>query len=182
MARNLNRTTVIGPATKGLSSGGVDVSTPGESIALTSSDGSVLITPNAVEGSIDLKANGASGPFVFDKVTGSKVAGASLSALKAVRASSGTAVVYATQASTYESAVVLGVTTNSAAIGAPVNVMVLGQINDPSFAWPANTLLFLGTSGAITSTAPTSGYLVRIGKALGAGSIMVEMSEPIFLG
>lgn len=63
--RKFKTTTVLGPSTRGLKTGNTEVTAPGDTIALTSSDGSIVFTADPTKGSIDIKTGtggGTQGP------------------------------------------------------------------------------------------------------------------------
>lgn len=57
-------------------------------------------------------------------------------------------------------------------------VVMFGIVEDVSFGWPLKATLYLGDNGVITTTFPTSGYMVVIGKSLGNGAIFIDIQEP----
>ena len=99
-----------------------------------------------------------------------------------VRATSSTHVTPANYDTTLSDATALGIATSSASSGQSVTVVVLGVITYPMFnIFPVNTILFLDEDGGITDTRPLLGHLTKVGKSLGAGSIMVTIDTPTIL-
>lgn len=77
---------------------------------------------------------------------------------------------------------ILGVTLSAVATGQAVQVQRSGLVTDPSLAiYPAGTRLYLGAGGTLTTIAPSAGYDVFIGTALGAGRVFLDVQPPIFL-
>lgn len=111
----------------------------------------------------------------------SRVATTDVSALELVKADSATHSSVATSDSTFEDAQVLGLALTGATAGNSFEILLLGASSDGSFAFSLNAPLYLGIDGAITSTSPTSGHRVLIGKSLGVGQIFIEVTEPIIL-
>lgn len=110
-----------------------------------------------------------------------KIAGESISALRMVKFSDADTVVLANSNTSYSNAKAIGIALSSASTGATVRVLIMGIIEDPFFTFPAETLLFLGVNGIITSTPPTSGYSVVIGEAPAVGVVSLSIREPIIL-
>jgi hypothetical protein len=110
-----------------------------------------------------------------------KIAGESISALNLVRFQDANNVVKATNDQTYADAKVTGIALNGASIGGTVRVLIFGIIEDPFFTFPANTLLFLGVDGTITSTPPLSGFSAIIGEAPAVGVVTLSIREPTIL-
>ena len=90
-------------------------------------------------------------------------------------------VTYAKSNGTYAEARPIGITLTSGLTGQKVKVLILGLVEDESFIFPANTLLFLGPNGTITEVPPTSGYSVIIGEALAPGIVSLSIRPPIGL-
>lgn len=109
-------------------------------------------------------------------------AGEPLSALKLVYASLDGRVYVANNTATFDEALVMGVTINAAAsIGDMVTIVLSGVLQDASWSWAANELLFLNSLGTITNVIPVSGHRSKIGKALMSNKILIEIEEPIIL-
>jgi hypothetical protein len=110
------------------------------------------------------------------------LAGQTISALRVVRASSNTEVVYATNNSTFENAQAIGIALNSGLFGSDIKVQFFGAVFDSFFNFPINAPIFLGTNGNISSSPGTPGqYNMRIGKSLGPGGIFIDLEEPILI-
>jgi len=115
-----------------------------------------------------------------EKLTQNYLAGEIISALRVVYASATDTVMYGDNTA-LNTTRVIGVALNSAALGGSVSVQLFGKIEDPFFTYNVNEPLYLGASGAITNTAPTSGYRTPIGKGLGNGAIFVSIEGTIVL-
>lgn len=81
----------------------------------------------------------------------------------------------------YEKSKVLGITKNSATLGNAASIITYGPLSDASFTWTSGTPIYLGSSGALTSTPPSSGHLVFVGHSMGIGKIFIRVNEPIIL-
>lgn len=129
-------------------------------------------------------------PEVFDKLCEindnlsgnlcTKVASETISAMQLVRLDNPTDV-SVVNTSTCPDATVFGVARVAANLGANVEIQRSGKLYDSSFNFPVNTPLFLGATGNITDTAPTTGFLTQIGYSGGPGLIVIEIQDPIQL-
>jgi hypothetical protein len=81
----------------------------------------------------------------------------------------------------YDEARVVGMTKLAGNLNQQRPVLVFGRIDDPSFTYPTNTDLFLGTLGNIVAIAPTAGHYKPIGRSLGPGSIFLDIGTTIIL-
>jgi hypothetical protein len=74
---------------------------------------------------------------------------------------------------------------NAATIGGDVTAQDAGIVDEPSWSWIPDAPLFLGVAGALTQTIPTADagavFLVKIGVATSATSIVLEFGPPIVL-
>ena len=101
-------------------------------------------------------------------------------------------VVYATSAShvgvatfdaTRDKAQAIGVAVTSAEAEEQVTIVMMGIISSPAFAiFGVNETLFLDQEGAITNDRPTAGFLTKVGKSLGSGEILIQLTDPLVLG
>lgn len=106
-----------------------------------------------------------------------------ISALRVVTASSNTEVKIATP-DTIENAIVMGIALQTGITGFDGRVHILGILDDPSFNYNVNELLYLGENGEITNVPPSlpnSQFSTTIGYSLGTGSIFVKIEQPIEL-
>lgn len=109
-------------------------------------------------------------------------AGEPISALKLVYAALDGKIYVANNTATFDEALVMGVAINAAAsIGDMVTIVLSGVLQDTSWSWAANELLFLNSLGTITNVIPVSGHRSKIGKALMSNKILIEIEEPIIL-
>jgi hypothetical protein len=76
---------------------------------------------------------------------------------------------------------VVGLSLQSASIGEPVEVLLLGERIDGSFTYSGDEGLFLGADGRLETTAPTTGVLVRVGAVTSPTSINISIQQPIVL-
>lgn len=107
-------------------------------------------------------------------------AGETLSALKAVYEWNGQ--VYALDSQDVANAAAyLGVTVSSANLGEEIIIQRSGTIDDGSWAWTPSGEVFVGTDGALTQVAPTTGFKLIVGTASSATRINLTLDTPVFL-
>ena len=130
-----------------------------------SSDGSVTVTNPG--GSFDLSVKPAG---VFSAITASAIGGHRVVAFR----TDGT-VEYADNTNTGHRHSSVAVSTQAASAGQPINVVALGPVVEPSWAWTPQVLVFVGTNGLLTQTPPVNPSFSRpIGVATSATSIFVS--------
>lgn len=78
------------------------------------------------------------------------------------------------------SAVVIGITTGAAMAGATATVQTSGKLTEPSWNWVPG-IVYVGTSGGLTQTAPTVGFVMAIGTALSATEIFIQKQNALIL-
>jgi hypothetical protein len=78
----------------------------------------------------------------------------------------------------------LGISLNSAAPAAVVNVKTEGEVTEPSWNWTPLLPIFLAANGFMTQTAPVSpaaAFVLCVGYALSATTMRVQIGIPIVL-
>lgn len=82
---------------------------------------------------------------------------------------------------TLAKATVYGVALTTVANGESVSILLMGNLEDPSFAFGLNVGLFQSALGPISaqSTTIVGEFYCRIGKSNGAGSIFVQPEVPV---
>ncbi len=116
-------------------------------------------------------------------LTISRTAKTAIEAGDAVRAFDNTSIMPATQDATVKEAMVFGIALGAGAANTQVEVAVMGIVVNQIYSiFPANTVLYLDVTGAISDERPTTGYLTAVGKSLGSGAIMVQIGLPTKLG
>jgi hypothetical protein len=108
------------------------------------------------------------------------VASGSISGHRAVCDASGLAV-YADH-STETAHSLVGVSYNAAITGGTVNVVTAGPLSDPAFSFIPGLPIYVGVAGALVQTAPTFGYIRRVGFARDATTVVVQIAQPIMIG
>jgi hypothetical protein len=76
----------------------------------------------------------------------------------------------------------VGISYNAAADGDTVSIVTAGPVTEVIWSWTPQQPIYIGTGGNLTQTAPTSGYVRRIGFAETATTVFVQPSQPLFLG
>lgn len=135
---------------------------------------------------MSLRFNPFTAQLDFDTITTAeetvitKITDENISALKLVTATSLTNIELS-ESDTFENSKVIGVSLSAAISGNSVNLIEYGQLDDVLFSFNLNTPLYLSSGGVITDTIPIIGFSVQIGHSLGAGSIFINIQEPIEL-
>lgn len=109
-----------------------------------------------------------------------KTAVGAISALRVVRVvGSGTvSVADPTQASGKAS---IGIALTAASDGGELKVRTYGEVTDGSWSWTPYANVFLGAGGVLTQTAPTSGYMLAVGRAVASNRLLIRIQPPINL-
>ncbi len=159
----------IGSINRGASTGTTTV---------TSTDPAIQVTQAGSNFALSLNDQNVVLPVLTTDLT----AGESFSALKLVCLKTDGKLYVANSNTIYEEALVLGVAAQAAPlINDTVKVILGGIYEDSSWSWSSNELLFLNNLGNITNVAPITGHRTKIGKALTATKILIEIEEPIIL-
>ena len=108
-------------------------------------------------------------------------ASGAISGHKAICNNGGSAV-YADSTDPSTAHTLVGVSYNAAADGDTVSIVTVGPVTEVSWSWTPQQPIYIGTGGNLTQTAPTSGYIRRIGFAETATTVFVQPSQPLFLG
>lgn len=110
-------------------------------------------------------------------------AGETISALKLVYVNIADGKIYvASSTAAFANAMVVGIATNASVSGGFVTVQLSGIIQDASWSWSANALLFCSSTGYVTNVAPAApGYRIKIAKAITSDTILLNIEEPILL-
>lgn len=129
---------------------------------------------NPFTGNIDFvgESNGGTVPNEI-----SSVAGEALSALKFVYQDNNISYV----ASSNMDHRPVGIVKTAALLNDPITIVTFGEFSDSSFLFAANETLFLNIDGSITTTPPSSGYVVELGFGLGSGKIFINIKQQIII-
>jgi hypothetical protein len=105
--------------------------------------------------------------------------GENLSGHKAVAIVGGQAVL-ADYSNSAHRGLVRGITTGAIASGETARVQVYGPLREPGWSWTAGLPIYVGSNGALTQFAPTSGWLQQIAVADTATQIFID-PQPVFV-
>lgn len=150
-------------------------------VNISSSDPALVVTePTNNNFNLDFNEQLAKLPFLkLDYV-----AGEIISALKVVYvALDGKVYISKSNGSAVES-LSIGLALTAAPLNGTTTVVLMGVLQDLTWSWSANELLFLSTTGSITNippSTPTDSYNVVLGKALTNNTILVSVEPPITL-
>lgn len=136
-----------------------------EAVSLTVSDESIVLTVSAAVAQAAL-------PETI-------LAGANLSAYKAIRSDGNGGFVYADNSI---DKTVYGLTVQAIVSGSTGRVQTSGIVENSTWDWTPNVVIFLGGNGELTQGLPLSGYLVPIATALTAQKIQIRVQNPFYLG
>jgi hypothetical protein len=107
-------------------------------------------------------------------------AGAALSGHKAIAIIDGEAI-HADKDTAAHRGMVRGITVGAAVDGATAFVQTYGPMIEPSWTWTPNAAIYVGANGALTQTAPSSGFLQQIAVADSATRIFIDPQPAIAL-
>jgi len=155
----------------------ITASETGPSIITTETGVTVQPTDAAV---IVITHTGPRGPAGDAVASVDKIAAQALGGNRVVKIAPAGEVDYASSASPGDGALVLGVTTGAAVMGASIEVQTGGEMVELSWTWTLGPV-FLGLNGLLTQTAPTSGFIQQIGIALSATVLLIDVQQPLTL-
>jgi hypothetical protein len=122
-----------------------------------------------------------SGSGSADQITLQKIAGETISAIKAVFASSDTEIKLSDNSDALRQ-YCIGITKTGGNLGDTLDIVTDGILQDASLAaFNINEPVWVGLSGALTQTPNSVGVLIEVGYYLGQNKIEVEIKRPIIL-
>ena len=77
-----------------------------------------------------------------------------------------------------DSVKIAGIAMNAGGIGDLINVQTGGTFREPSWNWLSSPV-FVEDEGVLTQTAPTTGYVVSIGRPIDSTTIDIDVSLPL---
>jgi len=110
-----------------------------------------------------------------------KNAGASVSGHRILTTDSSGQVIYADAGTVAHANRIIGMATQAAGAGEALLVQTEGEHDEPSWSWTPGDRLYLGTNGAIQSTAPASGFVCQIGWAETATKVVIQIGQSLVL-
>lgn len=153
----------------------------GGSINSITSSSSLITTspgPNVVIGFDESQMPEADGAR---SVVVSYECGENLSALEIVYMDALGGQIFAANQDNLIEASAIGITKQSGNVGQMVEVLQFGIISDSSFVFTPASIIFLDLNGQWTLTAPTAGYLTRLGRAINSTTALVLIETPVQL-
>jgi hypothetical protein len=108
-------------------------------------------------------------------------ASAAMSALRVIASGASGTAVYADPTTAQTRDTIIGISTTSVGLGVPIDIQVSGELTDGGWSWTPGGKLFAGTNGALTQTAPTTGYVRCVGHAATATKIVIDIGEAVAL-
>lgn len=152
------------------------------SLALSLEGGQTLALDGSEPMALELARRGPQGPpGLAGGASIARQASTALSGHRAVRERADGAVEYADPSTPLGLTTVLGITSGAASGGAHVTIVTTGEMEEQTWSWTPGALIYLGASGALTQTAPVSGWLMVLGVATSATSMIVRIAAPIQL-
>lgn len=89
---------------------------------------------------------------------------------------------YADARTPSHAAIVLGMTIGAATAGAALDVVRVGEVEEPSWSWAPGMPVFLGVDGVPTQSLPaTAAFSLVVGFAISATRLFVSIREPVIL-
>ena len=142
----------------------------------------VSIIPSSIIG-IEMAQYGLRGPEGLRGEQGTDASGFSVMAAQAIGGHRAVTAAgrYAEIIGTVEEATVVGMTTGAASAGQALAVQSAGMLEFGGWSWVAGGRLYLGAGGTLTALPPESGWLVAMGIALSATTMLVKIEQPINL-
>lgn len=130
---------------------------------------------------IQIVTVGEVGPPGTNGTTVVKTASVSLSGHRAVVLNSSGEAIYADASTIAHRDKVLGITTGAASARADATIKTYGELTEPSWAWTLDDPVFLGLTGLLTQTPPTSGFVQRIGFPTAATKLFIDIDDAVTL-
>lgn len=107
-------------------------------------------------------------------------AGEALGGHRVVIASNGEAF-YADSTDTDDVGLVRGITVGAVSSGATATIQVYGPMIEPTWNWTPDLPIYFTSTGVLTQTIPTSGFLQQVAVAETATKIFIDLQTPIVL-
>lgn len=108
-----------------------------------------------------------------------RLAGESLSALRMVYELDGQVFVLSSADAAHID-LLLGLALTAAPAGNATNIQLIGAVDDAAWSWTPGPI-WLGINGALTQTPPASGFDVRLGAAVSATRVILNIEEAVRL-
>lgn len=125
---------------------------------------------------LDLLPGGGSLGLAFEATAGEAIGGH-----RAVILDADGLAFYASQDDPTHMGSVAGVSQGAVVLNDAVSIMAKGRLIEPTWAWTPYLPIFLGLNGLLTQTPPVTGFLLVLGSALDATTMLVNPSSPIVI-
>lgn len=149
------------------------------------------VIQNQTVNEVEVSSPGPQGPQgppgdagITDSLLRSFMAGEDLSGHQVVIRQADNTVITASNDALAEVHGPLWMTTEAASLGQPVEVLIFGNFQEPSWTWTPGQPIYLGLAGVMTQTpplAPVASFLVQIAYATGPDSIFYSQGPAIKL-
>ena len=123
---------------------------------------------------LDLLPGGGTTGFAFQAPAGEALGGH-----RAVILDAAGLAWYADRAAAADMFRIAGITQGAIALGGLANILSMGLLTEPSWAWTPDLPVFLEHSGLLTQTPPTDGFSIVLGVAIDATSMFVKQQPPL---
>lgn len=111
----------------------------------------------------------------------SYTAGVALGGHRAVVLDASENAIYADHTNLAHADKVIGITTGAVTAGDAASIQTEAEITEPSWSWTLDQPIFLGATGLLTQTPPSSGFLLVMGFPISATKMFLAIGEPTIL-
>ncbi|MEQ1709441.1 MAG: hypothetical protein ABL864_14030 [Terricaulis sp.] len=140
----------------------------------------IIERPSTTTIAITMPPSGAMGPTGYSSAIFTAEAEEALSGHRCVAWTATGTVEYADNATAGHAWATVGITTGAASAGASATVQASGEMIEGSWSWIPLGLIYLGTGGLLTQTAPAGPAFLRVlGHAIDATSMWIDPQQPI---
>lgn len=146
-----------------------------KTVTITPITKTVTITPTGIQGPQGPKGDAGDTDQIL-----TMNAGEDITSFKVVRRGSSGLGYKADSATLGHSSSVIGIATQGVTTGGSFNFIARGILTDSSLSFVDGDI-FVGADGVLTQTAPTSGFALRMGHAIGTTSMFVDIGLPMEL-
>lgn len=117
---------------------------------------------------------GPSGPMQIVRSAAADVGGHRM-----VRLNSDGNAVYADCETLADASAVLGMTIGAVGQGDDATIQTEGELIEPTWNWDPDLPIFLGTSGQLTQSPPTTGFILCVAVPTGTDRVFIRIGPPI---
>lgn len=152
-------------------------------VIYTESDSATVTYPIDAEASIiTIVTEGPQGPPGESSETGSTITCATALTMSGHRfvVLDNDKAVYADRTTSDHAHRVIGMTTGASNAGS-VSVQTSGEHEEPTWSWTLGQPVFLSTTGFMTQTVPTFGFILIVGFPISATKLFIKIHQPIMM-